>query len=70
MTKRRKKEIADNGPTPLARRVIHEKVLELIGKEDRGRVLDIPVGSGALSFKLKEMGFAVYCCDIIKIILN
>jgi len=64
--KRRKEKITVHGPIPLARRVIHEKVLEIIGKEDRGRVLDIPVGSGALSLKLKEMGFAVYCCDINK----
>jgi len=53
-----------NEPTPLARRGTHEKVLEIIGKEHRGKVLDIPAGTGALSLKLKEMGFDVYCCDI------
>lgn len=53
-----------HGPTPLARRGIHEKVLEIIGSETRGKVLDIPTGTGALSLKLKKMGFDVYCCDI------
>lgn len=66
MTKRRKKRIAVNGPTPLARKGTHEKVLEIIGKEDRRKVLDIPAGTGALSLMLKEMGFDVYCCDINK----
>jgi len=64
MTKRKKKRIAAKGPTPLARRGTHEKVLEIIGNENRGKVLDIPAGTGALSHKLKEMGFDVYCCDI------
>ena len=56
--------MTDNRQIPLAREGTHQKVLELIDKEDRGRVLDIPVGRGALSLQLKEMGFAVYCCDI------
>jgi SAM-dependent methyltransferase len=64
MTKRRKKRIAVNGPIPLARRGTHERVLEIIGKEERGKILDMPAGTGALSLKLKEMGFDVYCCDI------
>lgn len=64
MTKRRKSKTAVKGPTPLARRGIHEKVLAIIGKERRGRLLDVPAGTGALSHKLQEMGFDVYCCDI------
>ena len=64
MTKRKKKRIAAKGPTPLARRGTHEKVLEIIDNEDRGKILDIPAGTGALSHKLKEMGFDVHCCDI------
>ncbi len=64
MIKRRAEIIAVSGPSPLARRVTHETVLEILDKEDRGKVLDIPAGTGALSLKLKEMGFNVYCCDI------
>jgi SAM-dependent methyltransferase len=64
VTQRKEIKSARNEPTPLARREIHEKILEIIGKEQRGRVLDVPAGTGALSLKLKEMGFDVYCCDI------
>jgi len=64
VTKRRKKGIAVDGPIPLARRGTHGKVLEIIGNENRGKVLDLPAGTGALSHKLKEMGFDVHCCDI------
>lgn len=52
------------GPVPLARDEIHVKVLEMMSKEVRGKVLDIPAGQGALSIKLQERGFDVYCCDI------
>jgi SAM-dependent methyltransferase len=64
VTKRRKKIIDGNGPIPLARRGTHEKVLEILGTGDRGKVLDIPTGTGALALKLKKLGFDVYCCDI------
>ena len=62
----REKRVTVNEPVPLARKGTLEKVLEAIGKEDRGKVLDVPAGTGALSLKLKEMGFDVYCCDINK----
>ena len=62
----REKKVTVNEPVLLARKGTLEKVLETIGKEDRGKVLDIPAGTGALSLKLKEMGFDVYCCDINK----
>ena len=64
MTKGREKGIAGNRLVPLARKGTHERVLEIIGKEEKGKVLDVPAGTGALSHKLKEMGFDVYCCDI------
>ena len=62
----REKKVTANEPVLLARKGTLEKVLETIGKEDRGKVLDVPAGTGALSLKLKEMGFDVYCCDINK----
>lgn len=52
------------GPVPLARNEIHDKVFELIIKEPRGRVLDVPTGAGAMASRLKKTGFDVFCCDI------
>lgn len=52
------------GAVPLARDEIHNKVIEIIGKEPKGKVLDIPTGTGALAMRLSKMGFEVYCCDI------
>ncbi|MHB8109973.1 MAG: methyltransferase domain-containing protein [Syntrophorhabdaceae bacterium] len=48
----------------LARDGVHEKVAAYLEKEPRGKLLDVPTGSGALAFKLKKMGFDVSCCDI------
>jgi len=33
-------------------------------KEPRGRVLDVPTGTGILADRLRKMGFEVSCCDI------
>ncbi|MEN6615080.1 MAG: class I SAM-dependent methyltransferase [Syntrophorhabdus sp.] len=48
----------------LARDGVHEKIAEYLEKQRRGKVLDVPTGSGALAFRLKNMGFDVSCCDI------
>lgn len=48
----------------LSRDEIHGKVTELIGKEPRGKVLDVPTGTGILADWLRGMGFEVSCCDI------
>lgn len=42
----------------------HETVLALISRENRGLVLDVGAGSGALSLKLSELGFKVIATDI------
>lgn len=52
------------GAVPLARDEIHDKVFELILREPRGRVLDVPTGAGAMALRLKKEGFEVFCCDI------
>jgi SAM-dependent methyltransferase len=52
------------GAVPLARDEIHDKVIELMGKESRGRVLDVPTGTGILADRLRKMGFELSCCDI------
>ncbi|MBN1527381.1 MAG: class I SAM-dependent methyltransferase [Candidatus Omnitrophica bacterium] len=43
---------------------VHQKVLELLGEERRGRVLDAPAGEGALSKALSDIGFTVSALDI------
>ncbi len=52
------------GAVPLARNEIHDKIVELMDKEPRGKVLDAPAGTGALADRLRRMGFDVSCCDI------
>lgn len=43
---------------------VHEKVLSLLVNEQKGKVLDAPAGSGALSRKLRNMGFEVIAADL------
>lgn len=52
------------GAVPLARNEIHDKVFELLLREPRGRILDVPTGAGAMALRLREAGFDVFCCDI------
>ena len=52
------------GAVPLARDEIHDKVTEMMDKEPRGKVLDVPTGTGILADRLRKMGFEVSCCDI------
>lgn len=42
---------------------VHEKVLEITAALSKGRILDIPCGQGALSEKLREQGFEIFCGD-------
>ena len=53
-----------HGAVPLARNETHDKVVEMMEKEPRGRVLDVPTGTGVLAGRLKGMGFEISCCDI------
>jgi SAM-dependent methyltransferase len=48
----------------MTREESHFKVLELFRDFERGTVLDIPSGTGALAMDLKEIGFRVTCGDI------
>ncbi len=36
----------------------------MIEKEPRGRVLNVPPGTGVLAGRLRKMGFEVHCCDL------
>jgi len=51
-------------PAALAHYAIHEKVETLLRDCDRGRVLDIPAGHGAIAYRLLELGYDVSCSDL------
>lgn len=53
-----------HGAIPLSRNEIHDKVIEMMGKEPKGKVLDVPTGTGILADRLRKMGFELSCCDI------
>lgn len=52
------------GAVPLSRNETHERVIEMINGETRGKILDVPTGTGVLAGQLKKLGFEVSCCDI------
>jgi ubiquinone/menaquinone biosynthesis C-methylase UbiE len=52
------------GAVPLSRDEIHDKLIEMMDEEPRGKVLDVPTGTGILAGRLKKMAFDVSCCDI------
>jgi ubiquinone/menaquinone biosynthesis C-methylase UbiE len=43
---------------------IHETVEQILEKQPRGKVLDIPAGKGALALRLKRLGHEVFCSDL------
>ena len=50
---------------PLAHAAIHETVARLLGeRRERGLLLDVPAGEGALAARLLAAGFEVRCCDL------
>jgi ubiquinone/menaquinone biosynthesis C-methylase UbiE len=52
------------GAVPFARSETHNKVVEMMEKEPRGKVLDVPTGTGIIARRLLKAGFEVSCCDI------
>lgn len=42
---------------------IYDRVEELL-RGEKGRVLDVPAGEGALAVRLKKIGLDVTCCDL------
>jgi ubiquinone/menaquinone biosynthesis C-methylase UbiE len=52
------------GAVPLARNETHDKVVAMMEREPRGKVLDVPTGTGILADRLRRIGFEVSCCDI------
>lgn len=55
---------ATSSPAPLAHQAIHDTVVEILEKEPRGALLDVPAGEGALAERLIGTGFQVSCCDL------
>ena len=53
-----------HGAVPLARNETHDKIVGMMEKEPRGKVLDVPTGTGVLAGRLRGMGFQISCCDI------
>jgi SAM-dependent methyltransferase len=50
---------------PLAHAAIHDVVVEILARlPERGALLDVPAGEGALAARLKNAGFDVHCCDL------
>jgi len=49
---------------PLAHQAIHDTVVEILERERRGSLLDVPAGEGALAARLIAAGFEVSCCDL------
>ena len=54
----------DSAAAPLAHQAIHDKVVGILENEERGPLLDVPAGEGALAARLIAAGFAVSCCDL------
>ncbi|HUL37332.1 MAG TPA: class I SAM-dependent methyltransferase [Thermodesulfobacteriota bacterium] len=52
------------GALPFAMDKTHDKVIGMMDREPRGKVLDIPTGTGILADRLRKMGFEMSCCDI------
>ena len=48
----------------LAHEAIYDTVASLMTPLDRGTVLDVPAGEGALALRLLALGFEVRCCDL------
>lgn len=57
-------------PDVMAHEAIHETVERIMKDAQRGKVLDVPAGGGALAARLKELGFEVSCCDLYPVIFK
>jgi ubiquinone/menaquinone biosynthesis C-methylase UbiE len=51
-------------PDVMAHEAVHETVERIMQTAQRGKLLDVPAGRGALTARLKTLGFEVYCCDL------
>jgi ubiquinone/menaquinone biosynthesis C-methylase UbiE len=51
-------------PDVMAHEAVHETVERIMRNAERGKLLDVPAGRGALTARLKTLGFEVSCCDL------
>jgi 2-polyprenyl-3-methyl-5-hydroxy-6-metoxy-1,4-benzoquinol methylase len=54
----------NSAAAPLAHEAIHDTVVGILEQEQRGPLLDVPAGEGALAARLLKAGFEVNCCDL------
>jgi len=54
----------NSAAAPLAHEAIHDTVVGILEHEQRGPLLDVPTGEGALAARLIGVGFKVNCCDL------
>ncbi|CAN5223200.1 hypothetical protein BH10ACI1_BH10ACI1_06170 [soil metagenome] len=57
-------ETVETKSLALGHEAIHETVQKLLANEERGKVLDVPAGKGAIAQRLQILGFEVFCCDL------
>lgn len=55
---------AESSPAPLAHQAVHDTVVNILQQLPKGKLLDVPAGTGALAARLNETGFDVACCDL------
>ncbi len=53
-----------HGAVAFARNGTHDQVIKMMDQEPRGKVLDVPTGTGIFADRLRKMRFEVSCCDI------
>lgn len=51
-------------PVALAHVAIHDTVVRILRNANRGSLLDVPAGEGALAKRLIDLGYKVACCDL------
>lgn len=54
----------EKAPAPLAHQAVHDTVVNILRQVPKGKLLDVPAGTGALASRLIQAGFEVVCCDL------
>ncbi|HXD33001.1 MAG TPA: methyltransferase domain-containing protein [Pyrinomonadaceae bacterium] len=54
----------EKAPVPLAHQAVHDTVVNILQQAAKGKLLDVPAGTGALASRLIQEGFDVACCDL------
>jgi ubiquinone/menaquinone biosynthesis C-methylase UbiE len=54
----------EKAPAPLAHQAVHDTVVNILQHFPKGKLLDVPAGTGALAARLVRAGFELACCDL------